>query len=201
MLLVRWWASLVVTELQACSFVGGLPNVIFWRPFSGAFQFPQTRILCSLIWCWLWCSGSGGVEGSWGLTILGCRSLCLQPCFTPSSIMPGLPKPRASSLQFLQRINLHLQRWDWQEQSWGSLWLDVAREGPRGSVNRLSIFSLFLVPHLILPSVVHSTAETWAFMGSLDGIVDFRSASLTLSVSTFFISLLIFQWDLGKQQR
>ena len=85
MVLARWWASLVVTELQACSFVGGLTNVIFWRPFSGTFQFTQTRILCSLIWCWLWCSGSRGVEGSWGHTILGCRSLCLQ-LFPPFSI-------------------------------------------------------------------------------------------------------------------
>lgn len=39
------------------------------------------------------------------------------------------------------------------------------------------------------------------FWGSLGGIAYFWSASRALCVSTFFISLLIFQLDLGKQQK
>lgn len=50
--------------------------------------------------------------------------------------------------------------------------LDGAREGTRGSVNRLLKFSLFSIPYLTLPSVVHSASEfsyfSWIWGSSRD---------------------------------
>lgn len=187
-----------VTELQACSCVGRLPNVIFWRPFPGAFQFPQRIILCSLMWSWLWGLRSRGVERSWGSHCFRMQVPLLVAPFHPI-LHCAWCTPAQSLLTSISTKNL--QRWAWRGQGRGSPWLDAVGEGPRGSVNRLPIFSLFAVPHLTRPSAFIAPLNSEYLWGFLDGIIYFWSASLTLSVVPFLFIYSYFSGIWGKQQR